>query len=313
MIGVDQIVSAYGTLDRARKSILSPSGLNGTLVETAWMLAHLVLYPLGILEETARDEANHHSVSDLTPVQRGMIIGDVEAAGTPIILVHGVIDNRSIFTFLRRALRRRGFGRTILLNYSPFSDDIRVVAYRLADLVEEVCHETGYERVHIVGHSMGGLIARYYVQRLDGAERVHTVVTLGTPNSGTRVADIVPHPLARQMRPGSALMAELNEPVPGCETRFVSIWTDLDQSIIPKRNAKITHQDLRARNVFVRGVGHTSLPVDGRVIFEITNALAQLDHEGHTIANGATSIHSTTDARDRESTSEFLDRGVAQE
>ncbi len=293
LIGIDQLVSAYGTVARARKAIFTPAGVNGTLVESAWILAHLVLYPLGILEETARDEANHHSVSELSPVQRGMIIGDVAAAGTPIILVHGVVDNRSIFTFLRRALRRRGFGRTILLNYSPFSDDIRAVAYRLADLIEEVCHETGYERVHIVGHSMGGLVARYYVQRLDGHERVHTVVTLGTPNNGTRVADFVPHPLARQMRPGSELIAELNEPVPGCDTRFVSIWTDLDQSIIPKQNAKLTIPGLRTRNVFIRGVGHMSLPVDGRVIYEITNALAQLDHEGHTIANGATSINST--------------------
>lgn len=293
--------------------MLTPSGVNGTIIESAWVLAHLVLYPLGILAETSRDETNHHSVSDLPPVQRGLIIGDVEAAGTPIILVHGVIDNRSIFTFLRRGLRRRGFGRTITLNYSPFSDDIRAVSYRLADLVEQVCHETGYERVHIVGHSMGGLVARYYVQRLDGHERVHTVVTLGTPNEGTKLAEIVPHPLARQMRMGSDLMYELTQPVRNCDTRFVSIWTDLDQSIIPKENAKITHPDLKARNVFVRGVGHMSLPVDGRVIHEITSSLAQLDHDGSTISPGATSIHSTSDASAPRGGSEFFNRGVSQQ
>ena len=47
----------------------------------------------------------------LRPVHRGLIVGDVEAAGTPILLVHGVVDNRSVFTVLRRGLRRRGFGR----------------------------------------------------------------------------------------------------------------------------------------------------------------------------------------------------------
>ena len=41
------------------------------------------------------------------------MIGDVEAAGTPILLVHGMVDNRSIFTLLRRGLRRRGFGRVL--------------------------------------------------------------------------------------------------------------------------------------------------------------------------------------------------------
>ena len=50
---------------------------------------------------------------------------------------------------------------------------------------------------------MGGLIARYYVQRLGGDARVHTLVTLGTPHGGTAAAYLVPHRLARQLRPDS--------------------------------------------------------------------------------------------------------------
>ena len=61
---------------------------------------------------------------------------------------------------------------------------------------------------------MGGLVARYYVQRMGGDQRVHTLVTLGTPHSGTYAARLVPHPVARQLRPGSELIAELAEPAP---------------------------------------------------------------------------------------------------
>jgi len=50
------------------------------------------------------------------------------AAGTPILLVHGLIDNRSVFTLLRRTLRRRGFGRVLTVNYSPFTPDVRAAA-----------------------------------------------------------------------------------------------------------------------------------------------------------------------------------------
>ncbi len=63
--------------------------------------------------------------------------------------------------------------------------------------------------------------------------------------------------------------------------------------ITPKRSATIVHPDLNARNVFIRGVGHMSLPVDGRVVHEICTTLAHLDHEGHTVAPGATSIASS--------------------
>jgi len=251
------------------------------------------MYPMGLVEERAREEVLRHNLEGLPPVQRGLIIGDVEAAGTPIIMVHGVIDNHSIFTVLRRGLSRRGFGRVISLNYSPLTDDVRRVARRLEMLVESVCRETGYERVHIVGHSMGGLIARYYVQRLGGDSRVHTLVTLGSPHNGSAYAKYVPHTLARQLRPNSELLCELQEPAVGCRTRMIAIWSDLDQVIVPQRNARIVHPDLSSRNVFVRGVGHMSLPVDGRVVHEICTALSHLDTDGTTLAAGATSIASS--------------------
>lgn len=273
----------------------------GVAVEGVWVALHMALYPWGLLEDRL-DEASHLTVAHLSPAQRGLIIGDVEAAGTPIILVHGVIDNRSIFTLLRRSLRGRGFGRTYALNYSPLTDDICDVAERLGVLIDDVCEQTGYDRVHIIGHSMGGLVARYYVQRLGGDRHVHTICTLGTPHSGSLVARFVPWPVARQMRPGSDLITEFEQPAPGCRTRFIAIWSDLDQLVLPQRNARIQHADLRARNVLIRGIGHMSLLVDRRVVNVISAALAQLDHDGSQLASGVTSIESTTGRQDPDET-----------
>ena len=285
---------AARTTKRGVQTICTPAGLRGTATELAWITAHGALYPLGLSaerrREKAREELDRFTLSDLNPVQRGLLMGDVVAAGTPIILVHGLVDNRSIFTLLRRALRRRGFGRVMSLNYSPFTQDIRTVAARLDQLVEKTCEETGYEKVHVIGHSLGGLVARYYVQRLGGDARVHTLCTLGTPHAGTLSARITPQKLVRQLRPGSDIMLELAEPAPGVRTRFVAFWSDLDQMIIPKRSARIDHPDLSARNVLLRGVGHMSLPIDGRVVREIATLLAHLDEDGSTVTAGITPI-----------------------
>ncbi len=281
-------------LARGVRGVAAPASVRGFALETAWSVAHLAIYPLGLARERTRPAAGRFSLQGLPPVQRGRVIGDVAAAGTPILLVHGLVDNRSIFALLRRALRRRGFGRVIALNYSLLTDDIRSAACRLAEVVEELCSDTGYERIHVVGHSMGGLIARYYVQRLGGDDRVHTLVTLGTPHGGTAWARVVPHRLFRQLRPGSDVVAELAASAAGCRTRFVAIWSDLDQLVLPRSAALIEHADLRARNVLVRAVGHMSLPVHGGVVHEICTALAQLDHDGHTVAPGATSISSSS-------------------
>lgn len=277
---------------RGLRRITTPSVVRGTAIELAWTATHVVTYPLGVVEEKVRHPEERTTLAGLDPVKRGLIISDVEAAGTPIILVHGVVDNRSVFAMLRRGLHRRGFGRIIALNYSPLTDDVRVVADRLEQLVERVCLETGYERVHVIGHSMGGFVARYFVQRMGGDARVHTLVTLGTPHQGTAVAELVPHPVSRQMRRDSDITRQLAAPSPGCRTRFVAIWSDLDHLIIPHTNARIEHSDLNARNVLVPSVGHNSLPIDGRVVHEICTTLAHLDPDGTTVAEGVTSINS---------------------
>ncbi len=272
------------------RALLSLRGLRGTALEMAWSTTHLALYPWGLIEGRARQEAGRFTLGNLPPAQRGLVVGDVEAAGTPILLIHGMVDNRSIFALLSRQLRRRGFGRVLSLNYSPLSGDVREVARRLSELVERLCAETGYERIHMIGHSMGGIVARYYVQCLGGDERVHTLFTLGTPHNGTRTAHLIPHPLGRQLRPGSDVLAKLSQPAPGCLTRIVSIWSDLDQLILPRDSAALEHADLQVRNVLVKGVGHMSLPVDGRVVHEIATTLAQLEPDGSTAQAGVTTL-----------------------
>jgi triacylglycerol lipase len=293
---VHRAAAAGRVLVRGASTVLSPSGLRGAAVETLWLGTHVALYPWGLLGGGLRavdGGSQRFGISHLPPVQRGLLIGDVEAAGTPILLVHGMVDNRSIFTLLRRGLLRRGFGRVHTVDYSPLTADVRVAAAGLAEQVEQLVADSGYERVHVIGHSLGGLIARYYVQRLGGHERVHTLVTLGTPHGGTLPAHLLPATLGRQLRPGSALLNELAEPAPGVGTRFVAYWSDLDQLIVPKRNARIVHPDLRVRNELVRRVGHMSLPIDPRVVHGISTQLAQLGTDGTTSVAGVSRLPRT--------------------
>jgi hypothetical protein len=162
------------------------------------------------------------------------------------------------------------------------TNDIRAAAEGLAAEVEAIVARTGYERIHIVGHSLGGLIARYYVQRLGGDERVHTLVTLGTPHHGSLAAHLVPVQLGRQLRPHSDLIDELDSPAPGCRTRFVAIWSDIDQLVVPHDNAKLMHPDLDVRNEVARGVGHLSLPISGQVVQRVSQVLSELNSDGTT-------------------------------
>jgi triacylglycerol lipase len=274
-------MSIFDALDGLRygaRSALSPRVLQGAAVELGWITTHLAMYPLGLVGGS-QYQSHRLNLAGLTPAQRSLLVGDVRAAGTPILLAHGIIDNHTIFALMRRQLLRRGFTRIHTFSYSPLTLDVRSTAERLGAEIEKICEESGSDQLHVVGHSLGGLIARYYIQRLGGGERVHTCVTLGTPHQGTVAARLLPWPLVKQLRPDSDLMAELAEPAPGCPTRFVAFYSDVDQLIVPQRRARIRHPDLIAHNIRVNGVGHLSLPFHGEVVHQITGVLSHLDEQ----------------------------------
>ncbi len=268
----------------------TPAAIRGMAAEATWLATHIAFYPIGVVSERLREPADRYTLDGLSPLRRGLLVGDIEAAGTPILLVHGLIDNRSIFTRLRRSLRRRGFGRVATVNLPLFTADVPTAARKLATVVETMCEQTGYPRIHIVGHSLGGLVARYYVQKLDGDARVHTLVTLGTPHEGTRLARLlppmVPYTLLRQLFPDSDVIRELAEPAPNCRTRFVAFSGDLDTIIRPTEAALVRHPDLIVRNLRVPGVGHHSLPFNIDVVHQIATTLAHLDDVEHTAPGG---------------------------
>jgi hypothetical protein len=83
------------------------------------------------------------------------------------------------------------------------------------------------------------------------------------------------------------VIQELAEPAPGCRTRFLAFYSDIDHLIVPGRNARLDHPDLNVRNIAVRGVGHLSMANNGRIAFTIAGALRQLDHDGATAPDNA--------------------------
>ncbi|MFC8872245.1 esterase/lipase family protein [Streptomyces sp. NPDC057148] len=252
---------------------LSMTLLKASALEVAILAGHLLLYPSGITQERrsacALPPTDSHDAETSPPTPRLPA-----PTSPPVVMLHGFIDNRSVFLLLRRSLAQHGRQQIESLNYSPLTCDIRTAAELLGRHIEEICERSGSERVDVVGHSLGGLIARYYVQRLGGDLRVRTLVTLGTPHAGTRVVPLAnAHPIVRQMRPGSEVIEELTRPSPGCRTRFVSFWSDLDRVMDPLETACLDHPDLSVQNVRVSGIGHLALPVHPAVATGIREAL----------------------------------------
>jgi hypothetical protein len=237
---------------------------------------NLSLMPVGVVRDALKVE-DAFKLSDRHAPGHALRYLDPEAASTPIIMLHGYFHNRSAFVVMRRSLRRAGFRTIDTVNYNPFAHGVEELAETLAAHVDEVLGAVEAHQVHIVGHSLGGIVARYFIQRLGGDAKVHTCLTLGTPHQGTYAAYVGRGRAARQVRPNTALIRMLNDQPEPTQTRFVSFYSNLDGMILPASNAKLTAPMLAAENVLIKDLGHQSLLVSRPVARAIIDRLVSLE------------------------------------
>lgn len=254
-----------------------PSTYPSAVRELVWSAVNVAMYPAGLISEALDTDASPGSLKGRYSRQLPFCYLEPEAAATPIILLHGYFHNRSGFLVMRRALRRHGFRHVFTMNYNVIGHDVEELAAQLGGYIENVLNRTGATRVHLVGHSLGGLVARTYVQELRGEDRVHTCITLGTPHSGTYAAWMGRGRAARQIRPRSALIDRLNTTAKPTSVRFVAYYSNLDPLVVPASSAMLTIPALGATNVFVKDLGHMSFLLSGELIRSVVEKLSNLD------------------------------------
>ena len=182
------------------------------------------------------------------------------SADAPVLLLHGVLCNAGSMHDLRVGLVARGVGPVYTLSYGPPLASIDSFIDQLAGKIDAILAATGARQVAIVGHSMGGLIARAYLRR-HGPQRVGTVITIGTPHKGSVHAWLFPGVSLGQLRPSNAWLAELGRARPSKEVRIVSIWSWHDSMVAPQTSAELAG----AENIALAGIGHNALVRNERV------------------------------------------------
>jgi triacylglycerol esterase/lipase EstA (alpha/beta hydrolase family) len=192
-------------------------------------------------------------------------------AQRPVVLVHGVLVNDGVWLSLRRFLVRNGVTPIYTINYGPPLADIEWFAEQLHTRIEEIRAATGAERVVLVAHSMGGLVARAYLRRF-GAAHTAKLITIGAPHHGSLLAWSFPGMCLAQMRPGNAWLTDFNRdenraaPVP-----ITSIWSRHDSMVAPQASSVLGN----AENIALVGIAHNALLGERRVMELVASAIAK--------------------------------------
>ncbi|MET0863666.1 MAG: alpha/beta fold hydrolase [Nakamurella sp.] len=198
----------------------------------------------------------------------------------PVFLVHGLAGADHSWWALRSALAAAGFETVIALRHRAFRVDIPGVADWLVDHAVRAMTMTGSTGVHLIGHSMGGLVVRTAVQTGGLADQVTTAVTIATPHRGTGFAHLLPGPAARQLRPDSEFLAWLGDQPVDQHARWVNIHA-VDDRVVATSSAGWSHPQVgpaarppHIEQVLQDGVGHRSILRHPRIVGQVISALA---------------------------------------
>lgn len=167
----------------------------------------------------------------------------------PVVFVHGYSQNRANFLYLARALRRRGVGPIYGFNYAWLAS-LPSIAASLGRFVDAVRAETKAEKVDLVCHSMGGLVAAEYLARAGGAAHVRRWVTIATPHRGIAYRGPIFGRAHAALRGGHGL-----EQLP--EVPLLTIYSSHDNVVFPPLNARLDLPSVQS--VLVPGVGHLAI------------------------------------------------------
>jgi len=170
------------------------------------------------------------------------------------VFIHGFVCNRGFWTPWLERLRASGHP-FVAVNLEPVFGSIDEYVPIIEDAVRRVTQASGLPPV-LVCHSMGGLAARAWLRATSADDRVHHIITIGSPHHGTWLGRFSYLTNGRQMRLRSAWLQALQQhSEPSRCTKFTCWYSNCDNIVFPVSGATLPG----AHNRLVRGVAHVNL------------------------------------------------------
>jgi triacylglycerol lipase len=159
----------------------------------------------------------------------------------PVVLVHGILDTISVFDRMTDYLAKLGWSVhrfDLIPNFGI--EKLDTLALQVDKYINR--NFSPEQKIDLIGFSMGGLITRYYLQRLKGIERVQRYINISAPNHGTLTAHSLSLlPGVQQMRPDSPWIENLNQDYQETlgKINTTVIWTPYDLMIVPPSSSSL--------------------------------------------------------------------------
>ncbi len=189
----------------------------------------------------------------------------------PVLLIHGINDTAQIFRRMQTYLEVRGWPtHAISLTPNDGTDGLDQLAMQVDRYVAATFSRS--QPIDLLGFSMGGVVCRYYLQRLGGLARVERFITVSAPHQGSLMAYLRWNAGCEQMRPQSPFLRDLNRQLDQLnQVQFTSIWTPFDLMILPATSSSLPI----GSEIKIPVLAHAWMVSDPTVLLAVTTALSR--------------------------------------
>lgn len=142
-----------------------------------------------------------------------------DSSRPPVMLVHGLCSTSGYWSPLVAVLLSHGYD-VMAVNYRWTGTRIVDCGDQVADAARMLVEQTGHGRIHVVGHSLGGVVTKWATHHTSLGSTLASVVTLASPHRGSPIAvrqgRYVPFigPLLEELRPGHPSLTSQSVPLP---------------------------------------------------------------------------------------------------
>ncbi|MDL2267060.1 alpha/beta fold hydrolase [Desulfovibrio sp. OttesenSCG-928-G15] len=126
----------------------------------------------------------------------------------PVVLIHGLFSNSGAWLALAPALAEAGYAYSTY-NYKCNNTSVDDIIDGLEGHMAAVERYSGGKKPILIGHSMGGLVARRWLAHANNESRVAGLVTLATPHMGSKLAVVGKGRITASLRPQGSLTVSL--------------------------------------------------------------------------------------------------------
>lgn len=191
----------------------------------------------------------------------------------PVVLVHGYMMNRCCMAPLQLYLMWCGFRRVETMKLRHLRAPVEAFAQQVRRRLAEIDRRHPGLGVHLVGHSMGGLVSTVALQDKASARLIRDVVAVGSPFAGSMLHAVGLGICARQFRPAGVFARRVRaQLVEGDAARVVSIYSTGDRLVLPPASA---HVEGARANQRLEHLGHMTLLLSPAVFRLVRDALLE--------------------------------------